>query len=319
MNPNLARLHALQCQAGARRSTSAMRLSAVKRARPMAPDVRALRQQLRLREPRCAAPAASAADRALPGAEIAPGLRLVKARLPALAVPSRIAGAFDRREDFAAARVLFFDTETTGLAGGTGTRAFMLGAAAWHGDFLHIRQLLMTCLAAERAMLAEFARWLGPDTILVSYNGKSYDAPLLRTRYRLARMRDPMTGLEHVDLLHAARRRYRGVFADCRLATIEREVLRIVRDDDLPGSEAPAAWRDYLHGRSSRNLCRVLAHNHQDVATLARLLLQLSIGPTADRVASRGAPRPLQEGRKARPRSDDLASPRDRAGLRAFL
>lgn len=275
MSPSLAQLQALQRQAGARRPVVSVPRLAANHLRRGPRDVRELRQLLRLRDPGIAMPDASDVDRTLPGEEIVPGLRLIEARQPAPAVPTHMGGAFDRREDFDANRVLFFDTETTGLAGGTGTRAFMLGVAAWENATLHVRQLLITRLAAERAMLAEFARWLHPDTILASYNGKSYDVPLLHTRYRLARMPDPMAGLEHVDLLYPARRRYRGVFANCRLVTIEREVLRIVRDDDLPGSEAPAAWRMYLHGHSSVNLRRVLAHNHQDVATLARLLLHL--------------------------------------------
>jgi uncharacterized protein YprB with RNaseH-like and TPR domain len=233
-----------------------------------------LRRLLRLREPRVA-PAAGVSDRLLPGQEIGPGLRLIEARIPAPALPARLGGAFDRRRDFDPHRVLFFDTETTGLAGGTGTRAFLLGTARWQSDALHVRQVLITRLAAEAGMLAEFARELATDPILVSYNGKSYDAPLLRTRYRLARLPDPMAGKEHVDLLHPARRRYRGAFANCRLATIEREVLGIVRDDDLPGSQAPAAWRGYLRGGSARNLGRIVVHNRQDVISLMHLLRHL--------------------------------------------
>jgi len=98
---------------------------------------------------------------------------------------------------------------------------------------------------------------------------------LLRTRYRLSRMRDPTEGLEHIDLLYPARRRYRGLYENCRLATIERRVLKIVREDDLPGSEASAAWLTYLRGGPAANLHRVAAHNHHDVVTLARLTLHL--------------------------------------------
>ncbi|TAN08935.1 MAG: exonuclease [Rhodanobacteraceae bacterium] len=275
MTPTLAQLQALHAQAGARpRALPVPPLDAMGRS-PRQPDVHTLRQWLRLRDPAPATPASGAVDRSLPGTEIAPGLRLIEARLPSPA-PSRIAGAFDRRDAIDTHRVLFFDTETTGLAGGTGTRAFLVAASAWNQQGLHIRQLLMTTLAAESALLGEFARWLAPDTILVSYNGKSYDAPLLRTRYRLARRADPLAGLAHVDLLYPTRRQYRGAFANCRLATIEREVLNIVRADDLPGSAAPAAWKTYLHGRASTSLKRVLAHNQQDVATLAQLLPHLS-------------------------------------------
>jgi len=94
--------------------------------------------------------------------------------------------------------------------------------------------------------------------------------------YRLARMANPLAGLAHVDLLYPTRRRYRGVFENCRLATIERQVLRIVREDDLPGSEAPAAWLSFLRGSSAHNLRRVLAHNRQDVVSLSLLFRHLS-------------------------------------------
>ena len=121
--------------------------------------------------------------------------------------------------------------------------------------------------------------------MLSSYNGRCYDSPLLKTRYRLARMGDPISALDHVDLLFPTRRRYRGVWENCRLATIERELLKIVREDDLPGSEAPAAWLSFLRGGSSRNLCRVAAHNHQDVVTLARLMARLVAAQAEDAAA----------------------------------
>ena len=226
-------------------------------------------------------------DRTLPGTELAPGLHLrehwpglratdVDARGPADGVlPLPILGTRNITEPAARERLLFFDTETTGLAGGTGTRAFMVGAADWPAGRLRVRQLWITQLSAEAAMLDAFRGWLAPDTVLVSYNGKSYDAPLLATRYRLARRRNPLDGLPHLDLLHPVRRRYRGTWENCRLATIERQLLRILRDDDLPGSEAPAAFLGYLRGGSAHPLRRVLAHNHQDVVTLAVLLERL--------------------------------------------
>ena len=114
-----------------------------------------------------------------------------------------------------------------------------------------------------------------PDTTLVSYNGRCYDAPLLATRYRLARMRNPLEGLAHADLLFPTRRRFRGVWENCRLATIERRWLGVEREDDLPGSEAPRAWLDYLRGGDAINLRRVLAHNDQDVRSLGELCLRL--------------------------------------------
>lgn len=230
---------------------------------------------VRERRPYLSTPAASL-DRSLPGIEIAPGLRLLESRVafapPATALPLAFAKRGDAVDPHA---LMFFDTETTGLAGGTGTRAFMIGAADWFDGDLRIRQLLTTTMAAEDAMLREFASWLAPHTVLASYNGRSYDSPLLKTRYRLARLPDPLHALDHVDLLHPTRRRYRGRWENCKLATIERELLQIVREDDLPGSQAPMAWLSWLRGGGSGLLRRVAAHNHQDVVTLARLLLRL--------------------------------------------
>lgn len=274
MSVTLAHLQALKRQTGARSTVSTA--PGNPGARHGVADIHRLRQLLRVREPRTVRPAARPEDRTLPGKEVAEGLRLMEAQIPIEPLPVTIGGEFDRRDDFDPRRVLFFDTETTGLAGGTGTRAFMIGAAHWRDAWLHVRQLLITTLAAEAAMLEVFASWLSADTVLASYNGKSYDAPLLRTRFRLARMPDPTASLEHVDLLYPSRRRYRGVYENCRLATIERQVLKIVREDDLPGSEAPAAWLGYLRGGAADNLRRVAQHNHQDVVSLSRLLLHLS-------------------------------------------
>jgi hypothetical protein len=220
-----------------------------------------------------------AADRELPGVEIAPGLRCIERRIDWCPAPASILVAADRSGatlQIERGRVLVFDTETTGLAGGSGTRAFMIGAADWHDGALRLRQLLISTLAAEAAMLEQFARWCRHDAVLVSYNGKCYDAPLLATRYRLARRDNPLAGLAHLDLLHPARRRWRGVYENCRLATIERQVLGVLREDDLPGSEAPAAWLSYLRGGSAANLRRVVTHNATDLTSLAALLLRMS-------------------------------------------
>jgi uncharacterized protein YprB with RNaseH-like and TPR domain len=215
----------------------------------------------------------SLADRHLPGDEIAPGLRYLESRHDAPTLPPQLDASFAKNFDTVARdHLLFFDTETTGLAGGTGTRAFMIGASDLVDGQLRIRQLLTTTMAAEDAMLRIFAGWLSPQTVLVSYNGRSYDAPLLKTRYRLARLPCPITPLAHLDLLHPVRRRYRGQWENCRLGTVERRLLRVLRDDDLPGSEAPRAWRDYLLGGPATDLRRVLAHNHTDVRSLAQLL-----------------------------------------------
>jgi uncharacterized protein YprB with RNaseH-like and TPR domain len=213
-------------------------------------------------------------SRDVPGDEIAPGLRYLEQRYAWPDAPSELDLTFARLSSARREHLLHFDTETTGLAGGTGTRAFMIGAADWHDGGLRVRQLYITTMAAESDMLRSFAGWIDADTVLVSYNGKSYDAPLLATRYRLARMANPLAGLMHVDLLHPMRRRYRQVWENCKMQTAERKLLRIVREDDLPGSEAPRAWLTYLRGGSSTDLVRVAAHNLQDVRSLSGLLVE---------------------------------------------
>ncbi|MEO6064646.1 MAG: ribonuclease H-like domain-containing protein [Lysobacterales bacterium] len=235
-----------------------------------------------------APPAAAAAhDRTLPGTEIAQGVRLIERTYVRPSMPDRIALATlrsmpqqrharlhdpDCEHVVSNSRLIAIDTETTGLAGGTGTRAFMIGVADLHQGRLRVRQLLITTLGGEATMMGMFRDWLRPDHVLVSYNGRSYDRPLLSTRLRLARLPDPLPALPHMDLLHVTRRAYRGVWANCRLATAERELLGVVRDDDLPGSEAPAAWLTYLRGGSGANLRRVATHNDQDLRSLMGLV-----------------------------------------------
>lgn len=215
-------------------------------------------------------------DREVPGIELAPGLRYSETCFDWLTPPTIVDATFARVDPVHHRRLLHFDTETTGLAGGTGTRAFMIGAGDWIDGRFRIRQLTITCMAAEAAMLRHFAEWLNSDTVLVSYNGKCYDAPLLATRYRLARQTNPLAGLGHIDLLHPVRRQWKKQWENCRLATAERQLLGVVREDDLPGSEAPAAWLTYLRGGSARNLRRVAEHNAQDLKSLAGVLVHMA-------------------------------------------
>lgn len=270
----------LRREAGQRPAALSEAVAADALGRPRSPLPEELRRLLGIRA-RAQAVVPRSSDRELPGVEIAEGLRLVERRYCGCAAPERldVDAVVSRKEaplgSIGSARLLHFDTETTGLAGGTGTRAFMIGAADWHESGLRVRQLLCTQMRGEAAMLQCFASWLHEDTVLSSYNGRCYDAPLLAARYRLARMENPLAKLRHVDLLFPVRRRFRGVWENCRLATAERNWLGIAREDDLPGSEAPRAWLDYLRGGSARDLRRVLAHNDQDLRTLGALLLRL--------------------------------------------
>jgi uncharacterized protein len=226
------------------------------------------------------------------GEEISRGLYAVEHRFPAVA-SDIVRLPWGEPVDVERKRLVCFDTETTGLAGGVGTKAFMIGTAQWRDDGLQLRQLYLTALGGEAAMLELFAACMPRDAIFVSYNGRSYDAPLLKGRYRMHRQIHPFQERMHVDLLYPVRRAYRGVWENCRLQTIERNLLGIVRDDDLPGSEAPAAWISFLRGHSSRNLARVLEHNRQDVLTLAALFDRLSAPTSASTQMLDSAPNEL--------------------------
>lgn len=212
----------------------------------------------------------------LGGQVIADGLLLFEQSLPlphpGLAeLNASLVGLPDAR-DLDAADWVFIDTETSGLAGGTGTIAFMLGLARVTGGVLAVRQYLLSRYAGERAMLADALAWLGDQAGLVSYNGKTFDLPLLKTRARLAGLSPSAWDRAHLDLLYSVRRAFESRWPDCRLATAERRLLGVVRSDDLPGSEAPAAWLGHLQRGDPSRLAGVLAHNAQDLVSLAGLL-----------------------------------------------
>ena len=166
-------------------------------------------------------------------------------------------------------RQVYVDTETTGLSGGSGTIAFLIGMAMVAHDALVVTQYLITRFGGESAMLTAFARALTADYRLVSYNGKSFDLPLLVTRYRMQGVSQPFDELPHLDLLHPVRRLFGKRWPDCRLTTLEEQLLGFRRRHDLPGAEAPAAWSDYVREGDAERLIRVVVHNRQDIVSLA--------------------------------------------------
>jgi uncharacterized protein YprB with RNaseH-like and TPR domain len=169
------------------------------------------------------------------------------------------------------ARLLFLDTETTGLAGGTGTYAFLVGAGWREGDRFVVCQYFMRDLDEEPALLAALAPVLERASALVTFNGGGFDVPLLETRFVLSRRRWPAL-LPHLDLLRPARRVWTACYDDCRLATLERAVLGLARDADVPGGLIPSLYFDWLRQRRASPLARVFAHNRDDVLSLAALL-----------------------------------------------
>ena len=135
--------------------------------------------------------------------------------------------------------LLFLDTETTGLAGGTGTLPFMVCLARIQAEQLQLGQWILTGFSGEAALLETVGSWIKPAAHLVSYNGKSFDVPLLVTRYRLARQADPFANKAHIDLLHLTRRACGHGWEDCRLQTAERLLLGFMRENDFPSHLIP--------------------------------------------------------------------------------
>ncbi len=170
-------------------------------------------------------------------------------------------------------KFLFFDTETSGLAGGTGTYAFMVGAGRFEGDEFILAQFFLRDPSEEPAMLEALAEFIAPCEILVSYNGKSFDAPLLQTRYRLHDMPIPFADYAHLDLLHLARRLWRDRLASRTLQSIERHILGVGRtSEEVPGYEIPYLYFDYLRDRNATSMKGVFYHNEIDILSLAALL-----------------------------------------------
>jgi uncharacterized protein YprB with RNaseH-like and TPR domain len=182
-------------------------------------------------------------------------------------------GAISRGEiePCAPQRWAFLDTETTGLAGGTGTCAFLVGVGTIEGDGFRVRLFFMRDYDEEPALLAALSSLLAGYDELITYNGKAYDAPLLETRYRLARLRPPLARLAHLDLLFAARRLWRLRLESCRLVDLEREILGFEREGDLPGEMIPYYYFEYLRTRDAFRLVPLFHHNTMDIVTLAAL------------------------------------------------
>lgn len=223
---------------------------------------------------------------ALLGAErVAPGVLLVEKRIPLAERHGCVAlrdclSAFPGLIQTAVgdpAGWLFLDTETSGLAGGTGTWAFLSGMARITGDELVLRQFLLSRLDAEAAYLAEIQRELASAELLVTYNGKAFDAPLLITRFRLAGLKSTLGAMRHIDLLVTVRRAFRRVWPNCRLTTAETRLLGFLREADLPGSEAPRAWLAWLREGEVGPLAAVLRHNRWDLLSLPALIVPLEL------------------------------------------
>jgi hypothetical protein len=169
--------------------------------------------------------------------------------------------------------MVFLDTETSGLAGGTGTFAFLVGAGRYTQDGFHLAQFFMRDPLEEPALLLAFEEFLAPCQTIISFNGKAFDIPLLDTRYILQGWKSPFKNLNHVDLLHLSRRLWRDRLPSRTLANLEVQILHASRtDEEIPGWMIPQIYFDYLRDGDARPLQRVFYHNAMDVVSLAALL-----------------------------------------------
>src|SRR5438309_3592211 len=201
--------------------------------------------------------------------QYSPDLRALRLLLPD--APDEIADA---------GQWLFLDTETTGLAGGSGTYAFLVGIAWWEGGGLEIEQFFMREYSEERALLFALRERIAEHPVLVTFNGKSFDWPLLETRYRMSRKISVPTPRAHLDFLHPARNLWRLRLGSVRLSELERHVLGWDRGADVLSDLIPRIYFDFVRGGSPERLIPVFNHNQMDLRGLAalssRILLLLS-------------------------------------------
>ena len=173
--------------------------------------------------------------------------------------------------------LLCLDTETTGLGSAAGTVAFMIGVGWWQGDRMRLIQLLLPDLSEEAALLDALAAAFPEQACLVTYNGRTFDWPLLETRYRMGRRKPPAFD-QHTDLLLLVRRLFKYRLPDARLGSVEKQLLRRHRTPDIPSWQIPAVYHSFLRGGPAGPIRVVARHNAEDVITLGRILAHLERG-----------------------------------------
>ena len=165
----------------------------------------------------------------------------------------------------------FLDTETTGLAGGSGTYAFLIGVGSIDEHGFRVRQFFMRGFHEEPSMLHSLTAYLARFDVLITYNGRSFDQPLLETRYTMCRARHPFVRMEHLDLLYGARRLFKLRLESCRLVNLENQILGVERNGDVPGDLIPYYYFEYLRTQVAFRLIPIFHHNVLDIVSLACL------------------------------------------------
>src|SRR3989304_5114976 len=177
--------------------------------------------------------------------------------------------------NFNITETIVLDTETTGLAGGSGTYPFLVGVGFYDSDRFVLKQFFMRDYGEEKALLSDLAGLLKSFPYLVTYNGKGYDLPLLRTRFILNRIKAPLDFAGHLDLLFPARRIWKQRVKDCSLSNLENKILGMERAIDIPSYLIPQAYFDYLQSGEKEKIGLILEHNASDIISLAALLSHL--------------------------------------------
>lgn len=169
-------------------------------------------------------------------------------------------------------KTVFLDTETTGLAGGSGTYPFLVGAGYFDSERFVLKQFFMRDYGEERALLADLSEMLSTFPYIVTYNGKGYDLPILKTRYILNRIQASLEFEAHLDLLFPARKIWKRRVGDCSLSNLENKILGVEREIDIPGYLIPQAYFDFLRTGEKEKLKLILEHNASDIISMAALL-----------------------------------------------
>ena len=185
--------------------------------------------------------------------------------------PAHLISKDERLKELDLRKALFLDTETTGLAGGTGTFAFMIGLGFFEGDGFLVHQFFMRDYSEERASLSLLKGLLESFQFLITFNGRLYDIPLLETRFILSRLPSKIKEMPNFDLLYPSRRIWKGAYDNCRLITLESQLLGMERGDDVPSEWIPYLYFDYLQTGDASKIHRVFYHNQMDILSMVAL------------------------------------------------
>ncbi len=173
--------------------------------------------------------------------------------------------------------ILIFDLETTGLAGGAGTFPFLVGLGVFEEEGIRVYQYFLPEYGREVIAYLDILQNFKSKAHLLTYNGKTYDYPLIKNRFILNRIDDPFSTFQHIDLLHFTRRLWKSQLPNCSLSTVEQEIFKFHRYGDIEGWLIPQAYFDFLQTGYVKDIQKIIHHNQQDILSLGRLLMYMHL------------------------------------------